>query len=728
MAAPVAAGDPPSADTREIRDELRGTGVRVDTKKPLPPTSQGDDSRPPKLGDQRVFLALDDVAGQFYLKFFTLRGMNKDAEVWVANNLNFPAGDCRNDGVRNVITNSQIAYLLQQHSSIIKPIDTAWFGNPAVRRGDGAPLVDLLNDIGLPTHKNAYRNPAGRDLVLIDNVRDDNFFDTNNANTLPRIAGFFSQTISFYTQRNVMTIDSWDWIHGTGANPPHEPSPDPCLTASANPFLYEGVFAHEYQHLIHADYDPDETSWVNEGMSDLAMSLTGYVDPSAHIDEIDGMSHILGYLGWLSVPHPDWNPFPDDTGPENSLTVWEDQPNPAEIFEDYGFAYFFMLYMQSHGYDQSFFTAWHHNGLNSIEGLNATLASVGSSDTFDSLLRDLAVSVLADAYLDAGAPVTGASAADLQIASTNATIFFNANGDANATPGAPPYGSDYIELGAGSSLTSLDFAGDAEFAFPGGPEWIVDPNGYWTTPDGAGAPYAPNSDASIAREVTAGASDQLTFEHYYQTENSWDFGFVQVSTDSGMTWMSLPCSGTTDQHNPAADPAIAANMPGYTGPDETGDAYVGSEGAPVAATCDLPDGTFLLAFRFMSDPLVEFDGWHVRNVQIGGTAVDVTPGDLSDWDNQAFFNPLEFGWMVQLVGLSGTVDGFGHVTSAGTVAVVRPTLVGGNTWSTTDFTAVAGSTRVVAIITALTPEDDQDGTYAPYSLMVNGVEMADGGP
>ena len=124
------------------------------------------------------------------------------------------------------------------------------------------------------------------------------------------------------------------------------------------------------------------------------------------MDEIDGFSHILGILGWLSVPHPDWNIFPDNTGPENSLTVWEDQPNPEEIFEDYGFAYYFMLYMQSRGYDQAFFTAWHHNGLNSIAGLNATLASVGSTDTFDSLLKDIAVSLLTDAYIDAGAPVT----------------------------------------------------------------------------------------------------------------------------------------------------------------------------------------------------------------------------------------------------------------------------------------------------------------------------------
>jgi hypothetical protein len=730
MAAPVSAANPfPGTDIKELRDELRGTGVKVDWKKPLPPPSRGDDSRPPKIGDARVFLALNDVAGGYYLKFFTLRGTNKDAEVWVANNINFPAGDCRNDGVRNVVTDAQIAYLLGQFSGNIRPTDTSWFGNPAVRRGDSAPLVDLLNGAGLPTSKNAYRNPAGRDVILVDNVRDDNFFDTNNVNTLPYIAGFFSQTISFYTQRNVMTIDAYDWLHRTGNVAPDNGGVvgDPCLGTPFRPFLYESVFAHEYQHLIHADYDPDEANWVNEGMSDFAEILTGYSDPSKHIDELGYDSHTQAFLGWLSVFQSPFNANPDDTGPENSLTVWEDQPNPAEIFEDYGFAYYFMTFMRSQGYGQSFFTAWHHNPLNSIAGLNDTLASVGSSDTFDSLLQDVAASALADGYIDNGASVTGAAAADLQNTGTEATIFFNANGDANATPGAPPYGSDYIPLGSAADLTgkTLSFDGSESFTYPSGPQWIVE-GGYWTTPDGAGNHYPPSSDASIARQVTAGASDTLTFEHYYQTENSWDFGFVQVSTDGGANWTSLSCTGTTSAHNPAAEPRIVANLPGFTGPDETGAGMVGSPGSPVSSTCDLPTGTFLLGFRFMSDTGVEFDGWFVRNASIGGVPVDASPNDLSDWNNIQFYNPLDFGWIVQLVGLSGTVDAFGDITSAGAVKIVRPTLGAGHTWTTADFSALSGSTQVVAIITALNPENDQANVYPAYSLTLDGVQKADG--
>ncbi|MBN2279527.1 MAG: T9SS type A sorting domain-containing protein [Candidatus Marinimicrobia bacterium] len=37
-----------------------------------------------------------------------------------------------------------------------------------------------------------------------------------------------------------------------------------------------GVVAHELQHLIHYHYDPDESTWLNEGFSELAPQLLGY--------------------------------------------------------------------------------------------------------------------------------------------------------------------------------------------------------------------------------------------------------------------------------------------------------------------------------------------------------------------------------------------------------------------------------------------------------------------
>ena len=53
-----------------------------------------------EVGDQKFFLGLDDVAGRYFVTTFTLRAIGEHIEIWVQDNLNFPTGDCRNDGVR----------------------------------------------------------------------------------------------------------------------------------------------------------------------------------------------------------------------------------------------------------------------------------------------------------------------------------------------------------------------------------------------------------------------------------------------------------------------------------------------------------------------------------------------------------------------------------------------------------------------------------------------------
>ena len=711
-------GGGPRDDIREISAALRKADapIQIADEYGFPPKARGDENRIVKLGDIKYWIALNDVTGSYYVKTFRLRGISGDAELWVATNLNFPAGDCRNDGVRNVITDEQVAYLLGEFDNNIRPIDVEWFGEPVARNGRQAQLRTLLPS-SFGNSSNAYFSKEARDVILVDNVRDDNFYDTNNANSLPRIAGFFSSAMTFFHDRNVITIDSYDWTHATGANPPHEPSADPCLNRPARPSLYEAVFAHEYQHLIHNDYDPDETSWVNEGMSDLAEVLTGYSDPSLHVDEKGVDNHTQSFLGWWSVAHPDWNPIPRPAGPENSLTNWEDQGG-LEVLADYGHAYFFMLYLLSHGYGQEFFTAWQHNELDGIEGLNDQLAAAGSSDTFASLFRNIQASALADGYVDAGATVSGLDAADVQNTATDATIYFS--GNAYDTPGAPPWGSDFVPLGAGSALTSVAFDGDTEFVYPAGPQFVLN-NGFFAVIPADETQYESNMDVSIAREVTVGAG-ALSFTHYVDTEVAWDFGFVQVSNDSGQTWTSIACSGTTTEHDPGAIASIQANVPGYTG-------NIGGAAAPVVGTCDLSaytGDTVLLAFRFISDPSVEQSGWFVKDIMLDGAPVG-TPGSLDGWNNQKFYDPAALDFELQLIGLNGTVSAYGDVTAATGVVVVRPEVDANNdaTLTAEQLAQLAGSAQVVAIITGL-PEAEDNGLYQPYSLLVNGVERADG--
>jgi hypothetical protein len=228
-------------------------------------------------------------------------------------------------------------------------------------------------------------------------------------------------------------------------------------------------------------------------------------------------------------------------------------------------------------------------------------------------------------------------------------------------------------------------------------------------------------DTSIARMVSVPAgSPQLTFEHWYQIELGWDFGFVQVLEDGD--FVSLPCTGTTSDHNPDASAVITAEVPGYTGPsdDPNNPATSGTAAAPLAASCDLSayaGQDIVLAFRLMTDPLANFDGWHIRNVAIDGIPVDDSPNDLSDWDNEQFFTPEQLGFKLTFVGLGGNVDEFGHVRNTGNVVVVRAELTAGSTYELTnaDRNALKDSGEVIAIVTGV-PEEESRTTYMPYSL------------
>ena len=689
---------------------------------------------PAKVGDVRTWLALDDGDGtsahpsRIYLKNYTLRGVGNHVEAWVANNLNFQAGDCRNnllDGISRVsITNTQVSYLIDQFDTNMYPKESDWWGVPPDRNGHNALLPKLIPN--LPSSE--YKGEGDNIVVLVDNVRDSNYWNLNNTQTNSYIAGFFYSVFNNYFNRNVMTIDAFDWFHRTGANPAHAPTSEPCTSAPARPFLYESVFAHEYQHLIHHYSDPDEVNWVNEGMSDFTEVITGYSDPSKHVNQKGHDSHTNAFLGWEAVTDASWNPLPYQSGPENGLTIWGDQGDD-EILADYGFAYYFMNLVHSQGFGKEFFHAWHHNPANGIDGLNATLASSGSSKTYASLFQDVATSALVDGYVDNGAIVSGATAADLQNSATEATVLVSPQ--ANSTTGAPPWGSDYIDLGDGSLLTSVAFNGADVFNYPGGPQWVVDGAGYFTNPDVAGHDYYDNSqDISIARSVTVTGAGVLSFEHYRAMELGWDYGFVQKSTDGGVTWTSLPCTNTTSTHNPDAFANIVAKLPGYTGPsDDTSVATtIGTAGAPVTETCQLgaSAGSVLIAFRLMTDEAAQFDGWHVRNIQLDGVSVG-TSGDLTRWENEKFFSPLPLSFAFTLVGINGTVNGFGDVTAGTSVKVFRPTLSAGNdyTLSPADRTALAGYADVVAIVSGI-PASESSTLYQPYSLMVNGTERADG--
>ena len=109
------------------------------------------------------------------------------------------------------------------------------------------------------------------------------------------------------------------------------------------------TLAHEFQHLIHHNYDINEELWVNEGLSCLAQDITG----------------------WIST---DWM-VPFVMSPDNNLTLWE-----AGV--DYPQTFLFMRYLYEH-FNQDNRIIEHLVSSNevSIAGINSALNASGYDQT-----------------------------------------------------------------------------------------------------------------------------------------------------------------------------------------------------------------------------------------------------------------------------------------------------------------------------------------------------------
>jgi hypothetical protein len=679
-----------------------------------------------KVGDKKTWLGLDDAEGTAYLKDYKLRGIGTHIEVWVAadkdkvsKKLKFPKGDCRN-GKRTRITKAQINYLIDEFDNNIYPKESDALSVPPTRNGTKATLDDQLDEANIP--KNYWKGQGDNIVVLVDNVRDTNFYDTDNKHEFTYIAGFFASFFNEAVDRNIMTIDAFDWIHRTGANPPNNPAPgNPCKNAPARPQLYEGVFAHEYQHLLEYYEDPDEVSWVDEGLADWAATLTGYLDPDKPITDQDFESHIQCFLGNLIIETPA-NPSPDPGGPENSLTLWEDQvdDNESEILCDYGATHAMMEFLAGR-YGQDFMSALHKEDAGGLEGLRAVLDTFAPDVEVLELLHQWAAMVALDGVLDDGAALSGGDPANYTTPTLDATINWD-NPDAYDTPGAPPNGSDYVRLRdeggtflSASDIDSIDFDGSEELA-PRPVRWRVDAS----PPKHKGNPalYSgrrPNQDRSIVRQVTVPSDNAtLTFRTKYQIEELYDYGFVQVSTDGGETYTSLANQNTTSKHAPDAAPLVAENVPGFTG----------NSGGWKKQAFDLTDYAgqdVLVAFRYVTDPLVNRPGWWVDNIRVGGELIS-DGSSLEGWQSATQVNPVDVhGFTVQLVAYD-EAHTQAHISTMSLDESFDGSLTGA---ALTGAIGSADSEVVAAIVTYDEPTESVED-YAPYVLTVNGVVQPGG--
>jgi Immune inhibitor A-like, MAM domain len=702
-AGPGAAGAP--SDVRELtRKDFTLDGGPVKTPARYQPSTQRSFQAAgvtPPVGTVRQWLGLDDFNGRLYRKDYTLRGVGDKIEVWVANDTAFPAGDCRAQVANSTtVTDAQVADLIDQFDHNMFPKETTTFSTPPDRDGSNAILGPDGNGNG-----GVYTGGGEKTVTLVDNVRDDNFFNFPAAPTY--IAGFFSTQFNELFDRNVMTIDAFDWAHRTGANPPNEPTNDLCTSRPGRPRLYEGTFAHEWQHLLHSYTDPFETTWMNEGLSDFAQTLVGYVDGRKTIFERGFDSHITCFQGY-GIVQTEFNTNPRDCGgPENSLDLWNEGDNPSKVLADYGNAYSFMLFLFDR-YGTAFMSRLHRDGeLQGLASLQAALQAQGVSNMYQ-VIHDFQSSTLLDALVESNRGIVlGVPKSRVTSASLKASVNFG-NPDANNDPGAAPNGADYVQLQAangtvlsGRDLRSLSFKGAT--TLPSIPlEWTIVNN----DPDRPNNPvlFSGNANSTDAAAVTSitvpSASPTLTFLAKYGAEAGFDYGYVGISTDGGSTYTNIKGDKTVDG---PLGPGLNGTTDGFEPHTYDLTAYAGQ--------------TVLLNIRYVSDGGVNEGGLLVDDVKVGGTLVsDGSSLDVFKSPSQVKPTPVQ-NWNVKLVGidekhqfaLQAEFNGKNTIT-LNRLALLPLTLF----------------PKVVAIV-AYDEPTEQVNQYAPYTLTVNGFQQPGGG-
>ena len=537
--------------------------------------------------DAKVWMSLDAYLGFYFFDTFYLVAESDGAELWIQQDLSFPVGDPR---LTPEITCEQAAYLVSEFDNNMYPTETEFFGMPDFHDG----TYSLLEAWGYfpPGY---FGNDDGRQVVLVSNIGDDNYYDPTYPNY---IAGFYSPSFEAYFDRNIMSIDSHDWANRVG--------PD-----GNRPYLYEGVFAHEYQHLLHDDYDSDEENFVNEGLSMFAEFLTGYIHGNDAYSTFEAL-------------------------PENSLVAWGDQGG-REIVADYGIVFLYQMYLYEK-FGQDFIKAEFKDPANGISSLEYLLGLEKTS--FADIYHDFSVAVLIDSKQANHRYGFEFGDVEIQLWIEDEYGDMVLNPDAYDTPGAPPWGTDYIWIdGDPKDLGKLTFNGVDYTTFSSA--WTSDGDVLYS---GTGDLL----DNWAIFETTGGGT--LSFDTYWDIEDYWDFGFVQVSTDGGYTWTSLENAYTTYDYDPNAHPTVIDNLPGLTG----------WSGGWMNISYDLSayaGQDILLAFRFVTDWGTHYEGWYIDNVYVDSGLIWDGSEDSLEFQDITEVLPINNNFTVTFVGIKDKKNG-----------------------------------------------------------------------
>ncbi len=395
--------------------------------------------------------------------------------------------------------------------------------------------------------------------------------------------------------------------------------------------FYNGVLAHEFQHMIHWNNDLNEETWLNEGCSELAMALNDRAYPGGHYDV--GGSH-YDYL----------------RRPDTQLTAWP-EGTAGDASANYGAAYLFMEYFLGRFGEEATQALVAHPE-NGMESVDAVLQELGVSFTHKELFADWAAANLLDDP-DAG-EIYAYDVLDLPSPRLEDKV--KVEDDPVTESGTVhQYGVDYIGIDSRQPVR-LTFRGSTESrlldteAHSGQYIW-------WSN-------RADESDSRLTRVVDLrGVTEaELRFWTWYHIEKDWDYAYVVVGVPLGGDTLPEVLDGETARERVAwviLDDATLGCTTDNPNNNNLGCGFTGKSGGWKQLSADLTPFVgkeIALRFEYVTDAAVNQPGFAVDDVEVvaDGRSLfrDDVEGGAHAWVAEGFVrhaNVIPQEWIVQLV-------------------------------------------------------------------------------
>lgn len=337
-------------------------------------------------------------------------------------------------------------------------------------------------------------------------------------------------------------------------------------------FTY-GVLAHEFQHMIHWYRDRNETSWMNEGFSELAAFLNGYYE---------------GGFDYLAMSDPDIQ-----------LTDW---PNDASATTPhYGAAFLYLNYfLNRFGEDATkALVADERNGMESVDAvlteINAVDGMSGEPVQADDVFRDWALTnLLLDKSVADGRYVYE-NYSNAPQASVTENIDTCSTGWNERT--VSQYGADYIAINCAQPYT-ISFQGTydvgvlPENAFSGD-------YAFWSN-------KGDESDMTLTQSfdfTKVSGPIEMSYQTWYDLETDYDYLYL-VASVNGEDWQILDTPSCTSE-----DPSG----------NSFGCGYNAESNGWIQESVDLSQfagKTVQLRFEYVTDAAVNGEGFLLDDVSI----------------------------------------------------------------------------------------------------------------